>query len=1408
MRAFVLLQLSDLHFGTHNRFAGLDMTAIAERCADALSDATKALRWRERIELVLVTGDIAEAARPNEYDSALVFFHALVERLGLPRSAVVFVPGNHDVSWTRCKEIEGQLQDRMFAETELRDRLDAVKLTRFDDMVARFYDPSLPRHDGSGPGPARPLAAGFVTALPRGAHIHDFDELAVSVAALNSCEVESHLSEDHRGHISELQAQAVLAHWRDRATLASRLRIISVHHNPVPTVPVAIRAWRDWLRSQIKRKKLSADLFEHFASDAVGFEGHQRLQAIAADAQVSLLFHGHHHASDAGHAWGWRGKHTSGDTRVISAGSWGLVANKLPIEQPVVMQLVRVDPVSREVRPVLLRYEPGARADGIVEPGTFVLDEVTRGHAPLTLSLPAGGRKRRNQSASPPRSLRASRTTAAATLIAAYRARKRDAFARWDLRAVGASSRLGNHRPVEVNLDDMYVPLLFAKNDDFTKRDRKASQQQALRWAFDTADLAEPGRGNPIDGEQLLKRKMPLVIVGGAGSGKTTWMKRTFRQLIQTTMTVPFFLELRSVAASWGKRTESERTIEALLADEMKACGVAGWEAGLAEILAARGGTHPVVLVDGWDELGDLGERVRMRISEFRAAHERVIIVVSSRPYGESRPAGSEGFETLEIQPFRDTEIRLLTQKFHRRVDGEDDAAAKKSTDDFMARLEAAPEAQALARTALLLTMMLLLSREGPLPDKPHRLYLACIRNLLNVRPALRESEGAQLRHDEWRPNDQEVRLRVVAEVAYQMQSQGYAEDRRDSIALSWMGRARSPVVHFLRKGVLQHARIIHSWENALQLLPATWTREQRAGFLLWLINSAGVLMDRSNGAVSFAHLSFQEFLAAYFMFATHEGDARTNAVLAHAGDIAWWETLRLWAGLTDDLSPDKLSPVLKALRQAPHPPTAQEIDKSTNRYARQFWLAGSILADGTAEATEFDAWREELYKMSPGYDGRSLCASAWAACRQHERRMLLTATIAASLSSSHWLHGRDLMSWSEDAEFDVTTPPDLAAMLDPVASEVALARSRSLAGSSWRWPGHVLVILLRLWPSIRVRVSLTLQILASLAPDRATLLRAAPFLISRALKVTPDREVDMEIGKQFMLALKGKLSSPSKLALAQDVVHDLLREIRQDAGQDFWRDKMIHRNWSLRLEVLDGLAGKLNRSDCRNHIQNVGRGFRWDFGARIAAAWGLDASTMALWADFAVLEIASALARASVRAAIAHGKIANSKYPEVALLTQACRVSLGHAPVSRHLRDAAARFRGDRIWPALARHVARVSTVEDRTVLENAAARPDQFEGLVSWGLRYYVRGDIVMRNGTVLTMDEICDELTIPRLPLLEDMLPEIELDLNDDTELLHPNRRTTSAAVPSKEPRQSHHDASRAIDGRRGRRRRDDG
>lgn len=659
-----------------------------------------------------------------------------------------------------------------------------------------------------------------------------------------------------------------------RGAPAERIRIAAVHHNPASMASPAIDQWLDYLRSPAAADRLTPELIERIAGDFVGFEGREALVGLCSDAHAALLFHGHHHASSKLHGWAWQGRGAGpGDTRILSAGSWGLSteSGKLPKDQPVVMQIVRLDPAAAELHAVLLTWDPNARLPGSVESGRFLLDSQTRNDRPIGLSLPPALRGRfrtaaSSSSATSP-SASAAETRAAsdsatraeqladavAAVVERYRTRKGGAFQRWDLRAAGPAPTTG-HRPAEIDLDDMYIPLRFDARLDPDQLDR----------------------GAPIRPDDLIDPRPPWVVIGAAGTGKTTWMRWTFRRLIGDARAVPFFLELRKIAAAWETPQDAGRPVEAYLADELAGCGAADPGPIVTALLAAEAGPRPVILIDGWDELGAQGERLRERLVELCRAAPRAVVVVSSRPYGESRPAGAEAFQTSYIQPLSDPDVRLLADRFHRCVHGHDEPATERATADFMAALAAAPDARSLAGTALLLTMMLLLSREGPLPDRRHKLYTACLRNMLLHRVTQRERDGVVVDRDQqWRPDDSEERLRVVAELAYRMQSEGYQRSRR--------------------------APIVRAWGDAVDLLGDGWDRDRRERFLRWLVASAGVLVDRTDGAVQFAHLSFQEHLAAYYLFISREGEARVAAARAHLGDRDWWETLRLWAALVGD---------------------------------------------------------------------------------------------------------------------------------------------------------------------------------------------------------------------------------------------------------------------------------------------------------------------------------------------------------------------------------------------------------------------------------------------------------------------------------------------------------------------------
>ncbi len=105
MPPILLLHLSDLHFGPHGRFLGEDPDRLGKGFHRALAAAQRGLRLERKVDLVIVTGDVAEAGKPSELKQGRQFLSALGGELGLPPERFVFVPGNHDVNWASCKRV-------------------------------------------------------------------------------------------------------------------------------------------------------------------------------------------------------------------------------------------------------------------------------------------------------------------------------------------------------------------------------------------------------------------------------------------------------------------------------------------------------------------------------------------------------------------------------------------------------------------------------------------------------------------------------------------------------------------------------------------------------------------------------------------------------------------------------------------------------------------------------------------------------------------------------------------------------------------------------------------------------------------------------------------------------------------------------------------------------------------------------------------------------------------------------------------------------------------------------------------------------------------------------------------------------------------------------------------------------
>jgi hypothetical protein len=1284
-RSFLILHLSDLHFGPHGRFVGQDLKALAKRFHQAVEQARSELGWEESVTLCIVTGDIAEASRLGEYQQALTFFRALADAFGLLPERVVFVAGNHDVSWELTQSVLLEQNTHEFDDAERDRRIQDIKFKCFDEFLGSFYGKSREQMG--------------LEAIGHGAYLQRFPDERLSVAILNSCERESHLRQG--GFLGPEQAQALMDRWHQDDALRW-FKIVAVHHNPVATVRENVKAGLKDLSSALD--KITPKWLEHFAADSIGFEGHERLRAVAQDCQVQLILHGHHHASGR-HTWPWE-RGSSGSTHVLSAGSWGLHPGMLPENQPNMMHLVHMDLDKRKMQSVYRIYEPRARAEGHVEPGHFTVDSANPRGAILDLTLPKEFMKGTKPSK---QSKELGETAKALKLTQLYRTRLQRRYERWEAGGLGAIPSSGAGKRTEATLDDMYLPLRMDEGFDLTR--------------LETGRVLEPGA--------LLERDKPVVIRGAAGSGKTTWMRWTFRRLMGMPEALPFMVELRRLALVWGedKAKGGERTLDAYLRDQIAEAGAEEWKGALADVLEAKAGPRPVLLVDGWDELGSMGEELREKLLSFLIAHPRVLAVVSSRPYGQSGPSRGEGFEVLDLQPLSDKEIALFAEGFHRRVFGEDDDTAHASAQRFQETLAGSPEALSLARTPLLLTMMLSIRRDRPLPEKRHRLYEECIRSLLSTRPNQKERQGARIDEDQWRPEDGEERLHVVATLAFQMQ-------RTDDQQM-W-----------------ERAPIVRPWDELMSMLPSEWTREQKSGFLAWLVGAAGVMVDRTDGSLSFAHLSFQEYLVAYHLATTNQGKGSSLKLFREqAQNQYWWETLRIWAVLLDEKNPSVVEALLLGLM--------------LQRDHACYWLVGAILADGPGSKA-FEFWeRRNFPPLSRAeWPWIWMCAAAWAVSRQHARRRIIAERWSRILPRLNWLETALAEEWRKALQVQVRTSStnSLEKLIQEASQGQGVARARVLFGCHPFWPMEPLELgLLRLVPNRRIIIAARLQGFLSLGADLEQLQRMAPRLL---IERESPRELLRKSAQELRLMLEGLLEPE----VAEDWTRDWVQYLEKHWTLE-WGIPVASMavDWALDYGIgwMQDRAEYLTPSSARDWVRDWVEG--WQLGwarassSMVASDWARDLDSVPPWlADFAAAEI-NAVAQAWTRTWVAHSHGASE--PHHRLLQAACCVSLNPQADPASLEEALAEYpkNGEPLWPALARYVARCSTQRDRALLIDLIRHPEKRKPPLSWGLKYYVRGDLVLSDGREMTLDALCKQLGFKPLPYLEDMRPEIDQDVD---------------------------------------------
>ncbi len=417
----------------------------------------------------------------------------------------------------------------------------------------------------------------------------------------------------------------------------------------------------------------------------------------------------------------------------------------------------------------------------------------------------------------------------------------------------------GDHTP---QLDEVYVDVALT---------RRAPHQVS---GDPLSDVPEDATERYSIGK-FLDRDEPVVlaIVGPPGCGKSTLLVHVARRSARTSRrngrNIPILLALRDPAAMVAANPEV--TLPEVLRLTVGARSVSE-PAGWWERQLQRG--RCVVLLDGLDEVAReqdqqaIADWVERQIGSYPCNH----FVITSRPRGY-RNAVISAANLLTIMPFTREQVRqflhswyLATERRATGAEGKEEMRAVRlraaeSACDLLGRLQAAPAIHDLTVNPLLLTMIANVHRyRGALPDSRADLYGEICQVMLSRRIQVKNLSEQM----PWPAKEN-----LLTRLAFEMMRRQV----RDLPA--------GQVVEILRPGLRRMPQAVSGQD------------------FLDDVSFNGLLVERENGQYAFAHLTFQEYLAAQHI--------RENALvktLISVVDEEWWRETTLLYAVRADIDP------------------------------------------------------------------------------------------------------------------------------------------------------------------------------------------------------------------------------------------------------------------------------------------------------------------------------------------------------------------------------------------------------------------------------------------------------------------------------------------------------------------------
>jgi HEAT repeat protein len=516
---------------------------------------------------------------------------------------------------------------------------------------------------------------------------------------------------------------------------------------------------------------------------------------------------------------------------------------------------------------------------------------------------------------------------------ARYRRHVIDRFSKLTLYSVTSD------KPLAVDLERVFVKLTATERQPLQGIDLPASliyQSSLLKRLLEAAtsearravliDWRERPAERQITLNEALAAHSELAVIGAPGSGKTTLLRyialsfarrQAKARLGLDEDRLPVFVTLRdfnkyvehldrSVPGAAGLLSEMLEPYLAWFHSEyFPSLGLP--DGFFAALLAEN---RCIILADGLDEVADSLKREQTArfVGACAARYGGNRFVVTSRPrgYEAGRQHLAGEFAECTIQDFDEEQISGFVKSWYLAVtvDREGDTLtardlAAKSAEDLLAALKS-DRVRALATNPLLLSILALIHQRGNrLPQRRVALYEECIEFLLGFWRQVQGGEAA----------------RELARIGGLTSSEKRVVIEPVALWLHERGESGAEV----SRAELEQQLALQFQDLYGQDRPAALARA--ASFVDIIVEHAGLLVERETGVFAFAHLTFQEFLAARAL--ADRGDY-IEFILPRLHDPWWREVILLLAGHLSTpctrRSRAETAGLLKAIREAASP--------------------------------------------------------------------------------------------------------------------------------------------------------------------------------------------------------------------------------------------------------------------------------------------------------------------------------------------------------------------------------------------------------------------------------------------------------------------------------------------------------